>query len=69
MAEIGIYLNGQLKEIPSSLTVEGLVKLLDLVPERLAIEYNLQILKRDKWSQQQLSEGDKLEMVHFVGGG
>ncbi len=69
MGSIEIWLNGEKKEVPAGLTVADLVRDLGLVPERLAIEYNVQILKRANWHKQLLSGGDKIEMVHFVGGG
>jgi thiamine biosynthesis protein ThiS len=43
--------------------------MLNLTAERLAIEYNLDILPRSAWTETKLRAGDKLEIVHFVGGG
>jgi sulfur carrier protein len=37
--------------------------------DRVAVELNRELVRRDRWSQTKLSEGDKLEIVHFVGGG
>jgi thiamine biosynthesis protein ThiS len=67
--DIEILLNGEKKNVPEGLTVIGLVRYLNLVPERLAVEYNSQILKRGSWEKRILSNGDKVEIVHFVGGG
>jgi thiamine biosynthesis protein ThiS len=67
--EIEIYLNGERRAVPDGLTVAGLVSYLNLVPERLAVEYNSQILKRVNWDKRLVSAGDKVEIVHFVGGG
>lgn len=64
-----IYINGEKQTVPDGTTVRALVSDLRLVPERLAIEYNMEILKREKWDGQFLSPGDRLEIVHFVGGG
>ena len=64
-----IFLNGEKKTIPHGFTVAALVSFLDLVPQRLAIEYNLQILKREDWDKKVISSGDRIEIVHFVGGG
>jgi sulfur carrier protein len=64
-----IFLNGEKKSIPHGFTVADLVNFLDLVPQRLAIEYNLQILKREDWDKKVISSGDRIEIVHFVGGG
>jgi thiamine biosynthesis protein ThiS len=64
-----IYINGEMRTVAGGMTVAELVSFLRLVPEQLAIEYNLEILKREKWDGQVLAPGDKLEIVHFVGGG
>lgn len=64
-----IFLNGEKRVVPDELSLSELVKLLELSPERLAIEHNLQIVKRDLWGERRLSNGDKVEIVHFVGGG
>ena len=46
-----------------------LIKNLELVPDRLAVEYNLKILKRNRWNDTFLAEGDQIELVQLVGGG
>ncbi len=63
-----IQINGQEKEFSVS-TVAELVEQLGLKGDRLAIELNRDIVPRAKWADTALQEGDKLEMVHFVGGG
>ena len=68
-AEIEIVVNGEPQRVRQHATVGELVAGLGLVPERLAIEYNLVILSRSKWSSTILAPGDRLEIVHFVGGG
>jgi sulfur carrier protein len=42
---------------------------LELAPERIAIELNQSVVRRSEWSTTELREGDRLEVVHFVGGG
>ena len=64
-----IVLNGEPKEIPADLTVAALLDELGLTPERLAIEVNRRIVRRADWPSTTLAEGDKVEVVHFVGGG
>jgi thiamine biosynthesis protein ThiS len=66
---IEIIVNGEARETPVGARVTDLVKQLDLAPERLAIELNLSILPRSKWADTELRSGDRLEIVHFVGGG
>jgi thiamine biosynthesis protein ThiS len=51
------------------ITVADLVAGLELTPQRLAIEHNLLILARSLWAETRLQSGDRLEIVHFVGGG
>ena len=63
-----IQINGQDKEV-SATTVAELVEQLGLKGDRVAIELNRDIVSRAKWAETPLHEGDKLEMVHFVGGG
>jgi thiamine biosynthesis protein ThiS len=67
--EIEILLNGEPKRIPPGLTIAQLVNSLNLVSQRLAIEYNRKILKKESWDRQVISGGDRIEIVHFVGGG
>jgi thiazole synthase len=66
---IEVVVNGEPRQVSSNATVTDLVNGLGLTPERLAIEYNLAILSRSKWSSTTLAQGDRLEIVHFVGGG
>ena len=49
--------------------VRDLVEKLGLKPERLAVEINRKIIRKAEWDSTSLSDGDKVEIVHFVGGG
>jgi sulfur carrier protein len=64
-----LQINGETREFPSPLTLSGLVETLGMKSDRVAIELNRAIAARDTWAQTSLSEGDRLEIVHFVGGG
>jgi sulfur carrier protein len=64
-----ITLNGDEREIPDGLTVEGLLAHLDLHPRTIVVERNGDILRRDAYPGVQVEQGDRLELVHFVGGG
>jgi thiamine biosynthesis protein ThiS len=64
-----IIVNGQDREVADGAAVADLISLLDLKPERVAVELNRKILKRVEWAQADLSDGDTIEIVHFVGGG
>ncbi len=68
-ATIEIMINGEPRQIATESSVTDLVTLLDLTAQRLAIELNLSILPRGVWAETRLRDGDKLEIVHFVGGG
>jgi thiamine biosynthesis protein ThiS len=56
-------------ELPASLTLAALVAKLGMKPDRVAVELNHDIVPRDRWAATLLQEGDRLEVVHFVGGG
>jgi thiamine biosynthesis protein ThiS len=64
-----LHLNGDEREFPDGLTVAALVAQLGMKPDRVAVELNLEIVPRATWDNVTLKAGDKLEVVHFVGGG
>jgi sulfur carrier protein len=67
-----VVLNGQPRvftTLPESPSLEDLVRELGLKLDRVAVEHNGEIAFKAKWAETPVSEGDKLEIVHFVGGG
>lgn len=66
---INIHLNGESREIPEGLTVSSLLEWLKFPADRVAVERNLEIVPRGRWAETPLEAGDRLEVVHFVGGG
>jgi thiamine biosynthesis protein ThiS len=64
-----ITLNGERHELPGPLTVSELLSRLDIDARRVAIELNLQVLKRGTFDTTSIREGDEVEIVNFVGGG
>jgi thiazole synthase len=64
-----LQINGQTREFPDALTVAALVAQLGMKADRVAVELNLEILPRGSWEATRLKDGDRLEVVHFVGGG
>jgi sulfur carrier protein len=64
-----LHINGEQREVPDGLTVAALVAHLGMKPDRVAVELNLEIVPRTQWETTTLKNGDKLEVVHFVGGG
>jgi len=67
-----LQINGEQRDfadIPSPFTLSALVEKLGMKADRVAVELNLDIAPRDRWRETTLKEGDRLEIVHFVGGG
>ena len=69
MNEIQIIVNGEPQQLAADVTVTVFINQLNLAAGHLAIEYNRDILPRAQWPETILRDGDKLEIVHFVGGG
>ena len=66
---MNIILNGEQREIPEASTAAGLVELLELGERRIAMEVNLEIVPRSDYVNYTLQEGDRVEVVHAIGGG
>jgi sulfur carrier protein len=64
-----IVLNGESVETSDGATVETLLLQLGISRERVAVELNADIVPKADYEKQLLSDGDKIEIVHFVGGG
>lgn len=66
-----LQINGEERSFdsPAAFTLAALVEILGMKADRVAVELNRDIVPRDRWAQTRLSEGDRLEVVHFVGGG
>lgn len=64
-----VYVNGEPREINQPLTLAELVAELDLPPARIALELNRAVVRRNDWSATTLNDEDRIEIVHFVGGG
>ena len=67
-----LRINGEERDFsgsPAPLTLAALVELLGMKADRVAVELNLDIVPRDRWAETALNDGDRLEIVHFVGGG
>jgi len=69
---LSLVINGQAREfeeLAAGATVLDLVQALGLKGDRVALELNGEIAARGMWAETAVAEGDKLEVVHFVGGG
>lgn len=64
-----VIVNGEPREMAAGLTVQGLLVELGLATDRVAVEHNREVVRRALWGETALAEGDRLEIVHFVGGG
>jgi thiamine biosynthesis protein ThiS len=66
---VQITLNGERFELDRPVSVADLLTRLDIDPRRVAVEHNLAILKRQRFPEVLVHEGDTVEIVNFVGGG
>jgi thiamine biosynthesis protein ThiS len=64
-----VQVNGEIRELPEDATLDALVRQLALAPERLAVELNREVVRRARWAETVMRDGDQVEIVHFVGGG
>ena len=64
-----IQINGESQDVDSHLSLAALIETLGMKSDRVAVELNRDIVPRDRWTATELREGDRLEIVHFVGGG
>lgn len=64
-----IRINGEERTVEEGLTVAGLLRSLDLNPGLVVVERNREILDRERYEEVEVRAGDRLELVHFVGGG
>ena len=64
-----LTINGESRDFPNGITLAALVAQLGMKADRVAVELNLEIVPRPQWESTVLKNGDKLEIVHFVGGG
>ena len=66
---MSVVINGENREIPSPITVTVLLRDLGLDARKIALEHNLEIVPRSAYDKTLVSDGDRLEIVHFIGGG
>ncbi len=64
-----LFINGKEQTIAGPLSLAQLIEQLGMKGDRVAAELNREIVSRAQWSDTQLNDGDRLEIVHFVGGG
>ena len=64
-----ILINGETKELQTEVNLSDLLRHFSLPSERIAIELNKEVVRRKDWETIQIKDADKIEIVHFVGGG
>ncbi len=68
-ATMKLTVNGEARILEGPLSVTGLLETLDLPATKIAVERNLEIVPRSRYGETWLEDGDRLEIVHFIGGG
>ena len=68
-SQIGITVNDQPRQVPAGATLASLLVDIGLDTRKVAVERNLEIVPRSSYAETALAAGDRLEIVHFIGGG
>ena len=66
---MNITVNGEKKELESPVSLDRLLELFSLPSQRIAVELNREVVRRKDWPDTIINESDRIEIVHFVGGG
>ena len=69
MNELTVTINGEPRQVPGPATLLELLERLELDPRTVVVERNREIVRRARLGEVQVEAGDKIELVHFVGGG
>ncbi len=64
-----VYINGEIKEIAEAVNLTELLVKFSLPQERIAVELNKEVVRKKDWETIRVKDADKIEIVHFVGGG
>ena len=64
-----IFINGETKEVPEEVNLHRLLELFSLPSQRVAIELNREVVRKKDWENIVVKDADRIEVVHFVGGG
>ncbi len=66
---ISVLINGESREVPEAVKLDRLLELFSFPEQRVAVELNSNVVRRAVWAATDIAQGDKIEVVHFVGGG
>lgn len=64
-----IFINGETRDVGGEMNLNELLENLSLPQERVAVELNKQVVRKKDWATIRVKDADKIEIVHFVGGG
>ncbi|CAN5630418.1 sulfur carrier protein ThiS [soil metagenome] len=64
-----VLINGETRKIENELNLRELLEKLELPTTRIAIELNKDVIRKKDWETIKISDADKIEIIHFVGGG
>jgi thiamine biosynthesis protein ThiS len=64
-----VTINGEKRELGDNLTITEMLDNLALPAERIAVELNRQVIRKKDWQNIKLNDADRIEIIHFVGGG
>jgi sulfur carrier protein len=64
-----IRINGESREYPESTTLAEVIEKLGIKDKVMAAAVNMEIVRKDFWNEHCLKDGDRVELLHFVGGG
>lgn len=64
-----IFINGETKEIANEINLSALLEQFSLPRERVAVELNKQVVRKKDWDAIKIGDADRIEVIHFVGGG
>ena len=66
---IDVQLNGETRETASGVTLDALIDHFELPKQRVAVEVNRNVIRKNDWPSTEVKAGDVIEVIHFVGGG
>lgn len=64
-----VFVNGESREVSGGMSLDALLEFFSLPRQRIAIEMNREVVRKKDWKTTPVNDGDKIEIVHFVGGG
>ncbi|MGQ0541225.1 MAG: sulfur carrier protein ThiS [Blastocatellia bacterium] len=64
-----IFINGESRDIEDSISLDRLLDSFSMPKQRVAVELNREVVRKKDWHETTIGNGDRLEVIHFVGGG